>query len=307
MQDYRVRRAKPRRFTLRRKSRKPSPATRLAIQAGLTPALPQRRAPRHRLRTVLRRVAAWLRPGRIPASVWFVVGMLWLGGGMTWGALRAWEVPISSLDFTGQEKLTPVQIAAAAALYPGLPLGGLDPLTLAERLLAHPRIARADVRRTAPGRLDIRIAERRPAALAQLGDGQAAVLDAEGMVLERIDESQWSGSPLPRLRGGGAEVQPGRRAGEGPLRRGLEFAALARAVPGLEEEPFTVDARNHFVVRLLLDARGRTLILPWRGAGDALRAYLRAEPALLAAAPGFRVADVRALPRDGAARIALSR
>lgn len=305
MQDYRVRRPKPKRFALRRRAKKTNQANSLANQPSLAPL--QRRAPRHRVRTLLRAAVSGFRPGRIPLSAWFVAGMLWLGGGMTWGALQAWNMPLGALDIAGQEKLTPVQIAAAAGLYPGVPVGGLDPLTLAERLLSHPRIARADVRRTVPGRLDIRIAERQPAALALLGEGQAAVLDVEGIVLENVPAASWPDAVLPRLRGGGGEVQPGKRVGEGPLRRGLEFAARAKAMPGLEAEPITVDARESFVIRVSLDARGRTLILPWRAPDEALRAYLDAEPALLAADPDFRIADARALPRDGAAWIALSR
>lgn len=311
MQDYRVRRPKSRRFSLRRKSKNPKPASALGRSPGLTPLPRQPRPPRHRLGHALRGAFAWvrpmLRPGRSAAAAWFLAGMLWLGGGMIWSVLNAWNAPLQALEITGGEKLTPVQIAAAAGLYPGIPVGGLDPLTLAERLLAHPRIAQADVRRTLPGRLDIRVAERQPAALALLNDGRTALLDREGVVLENGTLAEAPIPPLPRLSGGGAEAHIGRTVGDGPLRRALEFAEQVKALPELGNEAITVDARDAFAIRVSLDARGRTLILPSRSSVGAMRTYLRVEPALLAAAPGFRTADVRALPREGAEWIALSR
>jgi len=315
MQDYRVRRPKPRRFSLRRKSKKANSPNALAPRGlksapALTSSGPSR-PPRHRVSTALRgaltMLRSLLRPGRASAAAWFLAGMLWLGGGTAWTALDVWNEPLSALDITGQEKLTPVQIAAAAGLYPGVPVGGLDPLRMAERLLALPRLAWVDVRRTFPGRVDIRVGERRPVAVALLGAGHSAVLDREGVVLQSGVLPEVPGPELPRLLGGGAEVRDGLRVGEGPLRRGLDFAAGLHLLPPLAGESITVDARDAFAIRVKLDGRGRTLILPRHGAEHALQRYLEAEPALLSAAPEFRTADARALPREGVAWIALSR
>jgi cell division protein FtsQ len=316
MQDYRQRRPKPRRFSLRRQSKKSNSTSQLTPSLGRqTPARAplsnQPRAPRHRVSTFLRRSAAALRPvlrpRRLPAGLWFLLGMLWLGGGIAWTAAQAWDAPLSALNIEGEDKLTPVQIAAAAGLYPGVPVGGLDPLRMVERLLALPRIAEAEVRRTLPGRVDIRIQERRPAAVALLADGRTAVLDREGVVLDTVPPKGLVGDTLPRLRGGGAEVQEGRRLGDGPLRRGLDFVAGARSIAELNAEPWTVDARDTFSIRVSLEKRGRQVILPARAADAAMRAYLDVETALEAASPGYRTADARALPRSGVAWIALSR
>jgi hypothetical protein len=235
------------------------------------------------------------------------LGLLWLVGGMAWGVLRAWKWPLDALEISGTEELTAVHVAAAAGLYPGVPVGGLDPLALAERLLRHPRVERADVRRMIPGRLAIRVAERRAAALALLEDGRRALVDREGLVLEMDPALAPAAGAVPLVAGGAVSAEQGGRLTDPALRRGLALAAAARRMAPLAGEPLLVDARDPFAYRLALGKRGRTLLLPGRAAELALRAYLAAEPSLGAAVPGFRTADLRALPREGVFWIALSR
>lgn len=313
MQDYRTRRGKSRRFSLRRRAHPPLNPLPILKTPGLTP-LPKRPRPaRGRLLTGgWRRIGQALRGGarlrRVPVTALFTLGLLWLVGGMAWGVWRAWELPLDALEISGTEKITAVQVAAAAGLYPGLPVGGLDPLAMAERLLQHPRIARADVRRMIPGRLEIRIAERRAAALALLEGGHTALVDREGIVLETDPAPEAAAAPaLPRIQGGAGAAVEGGRVNDATLRRGLALAETAVSLAPLAGERLGVDARDPFAYRLVLESRGRTLILPARGAEPALRAYLAAERALAAAMPEFRTADLRAVPRQGPSWIALSR
>ncbi len=88
--------------------------------------------------------------------------------------------------------------------------GGSDAMWLADlpavraRLTELPWVADAEVQRRWPDRLQIRIHERKPAALWQI-NGRLRLIDAEGVVLPARDLADFS--TLPLLVGAGAETQ----------------------------------------------------------------------------------------------------
>lgn len=316
MLDYRERRPKRRKFWFRKKSSQSAPKTFSPPASAAAPKLsplprrPKREPGWQRGSKVI--FAALSRPRLPGASAFFVLGVIWLAAGLGWTVWKAWDAPLTSLNITGIESLTPVRVAAAAGLYPGIAVGGLDPLALAERLLREPRIARADVRRTFPGGLDVRVTERRPAAWVDSDDGLAALVDREGYVLERGSPSGGQNDPeLPRLfgtpRGAFTGAKPGERITDARFRRAMDLAESAMALDALTDERISVDARDLFSIRMGLERRGRTLILPASHAEPALRAYLETEASLGEIPDDYRTIDLRAAAREGASWIAYSR
>ena len=157
MQDYKPKRPRARGIFSRLRSR-PVPSTRKSAGvAGLNPAA----ASRPSKPPLARRLAGALRalrlPKRIPGGLLLAAGLMWLVPGTITGLTRIWEEPLTHVRVEGAAILVPLQVAAAAGLQPGLPLGGLDPLTVAARVLSNPWVERADVRRIFPGRMDVRI------------------------------------------------------------------------------------------------------------------------------------------------------
>lgn len=77
----------------------------------------------------------------------------------------------------------------------GSPILAVDPAAAKARLEALPWVRRAEVVRRLPSRLDVRIVERVPMALWQ-HQGQLAVVDLTGHVIERRDLRRFAGLPL---------------------------------------------------------------------------------------------------------------
>jgi cell division protein FtsQ len=76
----------------------------------------------------------------------------------------------SNIEITGLRRLTPELILQQAGLKPGISLLALKPTQVERNLLAHPWIARVEVTRKWPDRLVLRLKEREPVALVQVGD-----------------------------------------------------------------------------------------------------------------------------------------
>jgi len=76
----------------------------------------------------------------------------------------------SSIEIQGLRRLTPEQLLQQAGLGPGISLLALKPAQVERNLLAHSWIAQAECTRKWPDRLVLRIKEREPVALVQLGE-----------------------------------------------------------------------------------------------------------------------------------------
>jgi cell division protein FtsQ len=136
---------------------------------------------------------------------------------LPWGALRKRFAIISSVRVEGAHYLEPASIVHASGLEPGNDLFALDIATAQRHLLAHPRIARADVRREGIRRFVLRVEEREPVMLVDHGvpwevDSSGVLLPplAEGMV---ADVPRLTGTKLSRVKAGetlrAVEVQRG--------------------------------------------------------------------------------------------------
>jgi cell division septal protein FtsQ len=233
---------------------------------------------------------------------------MWLVPGTITNLTRIWEEPLTHVRVEGTAVLVPLQVAAAAGLQPGLPLGGLDPLTVASRLLSNPWVAGADVRRIFPGSMEVRIRERRPAAWVELADGHRALVDDAQTVLERDPPPGRIGTlGLPSVQALGPDAVSGLRLPDSAVRDGMALARTYLELVPQPSEPIRVDARNPLAWRLFLPGAERELLLPSREAKAALGKFVAVRPALDTAAPGWRRADLRAAGRNGAAWIALTR
>jgi cell division protein FtsQ len=76
----------------------------------------------------------------------------------------------SNIEIQGARRLTPELILQQAGVEPGASLLAVKPTQVERHLLAHPWIAWAEVTRKWPDRLVVKIKEREPVALVQMGE-----------------------------------------------------------------------------------------------------------------------------------------
>ena len=89
-----------------------------------------------------------------------------------------------NIKIEGTQRLDPTLILQMANLGPGANLLALRPGRVEQALLTHPWIARAEVTRKWPNRLHLRLQEREPVALVQLGELYYA--DRQGKLLKPL-------------------------------------------------------------------------------------------------------------------------
>lgn len=111
-----------------------------------------------------------------------VVGSLFAA---SWFALPVWGVAVA-----GTRQLRPKEVARQAGVAPGNPWLWVSPARAGE-LARNPWVARAELTRRFPGRVEVRIVEREPAALLRRS-GRTFVVAADGTELP--------GAKAPRLR-----------------------------------------------------------------------------------------------------------
>ncbi len=91
---------------------------------------------------------------------------------------------MSQIEVTGVRRLSPAFILKEARLEPGTNLLALRPGQSEQALLSHPWIARAELIRKWPNRVELRIQEREPVALVQLGE--LFYLDRQGRLFKPL-------------------------------------------------------------------------------------------------------------------------
>lgn len=102
------------------------------------------------------------------------------------------------ITVVGNRQLDEMTVMRQAGLHPGINILSVRLGVCRYRLLAHPWIAQAAVGRQFPDRLEIRILEHQPLAMAELGDGRF-LIDAAGRPFKRWQ----AGDPeqIPLIRG----------------------------------------------------------------------------------------------------------
>jgi cell division septal protein FtsQ len=123
-----------------------------------------------------------------------------------WGALRRRLAVVDRVRVEGTHYLDAARVARAAGLAAGQDLFALDLERARQRLLLHPRIARAEVARSGLRGVRVRIAERTPVLLVR--HGVPWEMDSTGVLLEPLaagataDVPLLTGPDVSRLRAG---------------------------------------------------------------------------------------------------------
>jgi cell division protein FtsQ len=100
----------------------------------------------------------------------------------------------SSLNVEGTRRLTSKQVAQVARLHKGMNVMAVNLSVARRRLLAHPWIAEAEVRREIPARLYISIREHSPLAIVDLG--RKYLINEKGKVFKEWTDSDPKQLPL---------------------------------------------------------------------------------------------------------------
>ncbi len=193
--------------------------------------------------------------------------------------------PARRIEVFGAERLSADEILATAGVRSGMNLLGLNLSAARRRLIAHPWIREAELRREIPSGLQIRVSEHRAIARVALGPG--FLLNAEGEIFKEAERGDPAGLPeiegLPvdelRLadRSAAAPFSLRRRllssAPEEPRARGRSLAAvtafLAQAAAAGEVLPAEAIRRirvdRQLGLTVLLHEGGRAIDFGWDG------------------------------------------
>lgn len=237
-----------------------------APERGRRPAAPP---PRRRLalpgplprRTVL--IALVVLTVLVAGGTWAVYGSSWF---------RATRVTVS-----GGQVLTPAQIERAAAVPLGGPLISVDTGAIRKRLLAAlPRIDRADVERSWPHTISVKVTERRSSAVLKSGV-EFIEVDPGGVRFATVDHAP-AGVPLVQL-----AAEPSASLRVFGTKRLLQAAiAVAGDLPeSLRGQATAIRVRSYDDITVELSG-GRSVM--WGSAEDggpkavALTALMKAEP-----------------------------
>jgi cell division septal protein FtsQ len=124
-----------------------------------------------------------------------LLGALICGGAIAY-LLNAGSLGVRQVVIGGAAMTTPDQLAAASGVT-GHNIFTVDPQTVAERLIALPTVREAQVWGELPDRLVVRIVERQPALVWQIGDARF-LLDEGGFVIA-INPADDATQGMPRL------------------------------------------------------------------------------------------------------------
>ena len=157
---------------------------------------------------------------------------------------------ISRVDVSGNQRLTPAQVVAAAGLQRPGSVFQVDPGQLERRLTSSTWVRAASVRAQLPDWVSIRVDEWQPAAVYRAGGGPPWYLSAEAVALGP------AGDDASTLLGIDGPPQPEPKTGRAPLERPLLTALvnIQRSLPGLigqDVQSFTIDSCGN----LTLNAR----------------------------------------------------
>lgn len=207
-----------------------------------------------------------------------------LGGAAVWALYGSSWLRVESVTAEGTRVLTPAQVEKAAAVPKGVPLASVDTDAVADRLLAElPRLRTAEVERSWPHGIELRVSERRP-VLIIAKNGQYGEVDREGVRFATVG-TRPKGVPLLKL--DAARSPSLKRFPVSRLR--AEAVTVAADVPAAVRGELTaVRVRSFDAISLELSGN-RTVV--W-GSGEKGDTKAKALTALLKAAPKARHFDV---------------
>lgn len=145
------------------------------------------------------------------------------------GATRSPLLDVDYVDVRGAEETGRLDLIAAAGLDGHPAMLDVDTAEVARRVEALPWILRATARLQWPGTVRVDVAERRPAAVLPAGEGQWALADVTGRVLQ-IGPDKPPGLPVI------GDVPPPDRAGGKVAATAVPSLKVAAALPGPVKE-----------------------------------------------------------------------
>ena len=180
---------------------------------------------RRRLLVAARRGGFVLALGAVIAlgsAAWASLGPGWVRARLS--SLRLFR--IETMQVSGNRILSSATVLATAGLRSGESLVGLDLAAARDRLLAHPRVREASLRRRLPGTIVVEIVERVPCVIVRAD--RDYIVDAEGVVV--AEDAPGTRSDLPVLKGVEAVAGALTARGAADLAAGIELIAAIRLV-----------------------------------------------------------------------------
>src|SRR5919204_4639653 len=134
-------------------------------------------------RTWLIHAVTWMAPGLIALAI--------LGGILVWYFRDHPYFHVAAIRLYGVERVSQQELLQLARIQPGVSLWRVDAEQIRRRLLHHPWIRDALVRRLYPNELEVIVYERTPRAILESGGGY--LIDGAGYVLGAAGNKDWSG------------------------------------------------------------------------------------------------------------------
>ena len=123
------------------------------------------------------------------AVAWVVLAVMVIAVG-SFAVTRTEFLDVDEVRLVGlSTSLDQASVLEATSIQVGSPMVGIDLDEAVRRVAALPRVAGVEVERDWPGTVVVWIVERRAVVNAVAVDGQVAVLDADGTVLEHLDDA----------------------------------------------------------------------------------------------------------------------
>jgi len=178
---------------------------------------------RRRLLTAARRGGVVLALGAaigLCSAAWASLGPGWVRARLS--SLRLFR--IESMQVSGNRTLTSADVLAIAGLRSGESLVGLDLAAARAKLVVHPRVREASLRRRLPGTIVVEIAERVPCVIVRAD--RDYLVDAEGVIV--AEAAPGAHADLPVLTG--IEAAGGKLTAHGAadLAAGIDLVAAIR-------------------------------------------------------------------------------
>ncbi len=165
-------------------------------------------------------LVTWLAPALVLVTL--------LGGGLFWFFRDHAAFHVATVRVYGAERVPQQELIQLAQITHGTSLFRINVERVRARIMQHPWIRDALVRRMYPNGLEVIVYERRPTALLESGSGY--VIDGEGYILGQATPAELAS--LPRLvpRSGRTPV-PGARITEPAVNAGLRLLAQTHDSP----------------------------------------------------------------------------
>jgi cell division protein FtsQ len=190
-------------------------------------------------------LVTWMAPGLIALAI--------LGGILIWYCRDHPYFHVAAIRVYGAERVSQQELVQLAGIQPGMSLWRIDVDQVRRRLLQHPWIRDALVRRLYPNEVEVIVYERKPSAILEGGSGY--VIDGAGYVLRPVGSKDWSGLPRLVTRLSGA-LTPGEQLRDPAVVAGLQMLDQA------QDSPFF---RNTVIVNIEMTNPERFVIQTHRG------------------------------------------